>query len=516
MVKIWKIFLIFFADVFIADQVENANILGVFQAPAYSHQSVYRSLVKALANRGHTLTVLTPNTGINHPNVTEISLESSYKILEETYNFVKMKEEKISKFATAQVVLQFGRRVCEEQLSQQAVKELIATASSHHFDLVIAEYFSFTPILAFAELFDCPAIGITSMDTSFSVHEQFGNPANPVIHPDALVFSYEHTRLSFVQRLVSFVLHFSFKFTLKPALDNHFMQMIHKHFPNISASQKQLEDRIAIELVNIHPLMGAIRPVVPKVVQLGFLHIEPPQPLQEGEVKSFLDNSGNGVIYMSLGSNVRSKDLSNETIQIFLNVFSKLKYDILWKFEADELPNKPSNVMTRKWLPQADILAHPKVKLIICQAGQQTTEEAIDREVPLVVIPFIEEQEANADKIVRKGIGQQLNFHSLSEDKLEGAIKEVLRPRFKINIQKFKKLVNDQPMTSLEKAVWWTEHVIRNHGCDHLNYDGRLVPFYQQYWLDIFAFLTIVLLIILKIIEILFRRNFSWKKKKVQ
>lgn len=512
MVIIWKTLIILYT--FTVGLVENANILGVFQAPAYSHQFVYRSLIKELADRGHTLTVLTPNPGLIHPNITEISLESSYKILEETYNFVRMKEEKISTFATAKTVLKFGRRVSEEQLRQPAVKELIASASSQHFDLVIVEYFSFTPILAFAELFDCPAVGITSMDTSYSIHEQFGNPANPVIHPDALVFSYEHTRLNFFQRLVSFILHYSFKFTLKPAIDNDFMEMISRHFPNVSATQKQLEDRVAIQLVNVHPLMGATRPVVPKVVQLGFLHIKPAKSLPEGDIKTFLDKSSHGLIYMSFGTCVRSKDLSNSTIQMFLNVFSKLKYDVLWKYEADELPSKPSNVMIRKWLPQADILAHPKIKLVLCQAGQQTTEEAIDREVPLLVIPFIEEQEANADKIVRKEIGQQLNFHSLSEEKLIAAIYEVLKPKYKRNIQRLKRLVNDQPMTSLEKAVWWTEYVIRHKGAKHLEYTGRSVPFYQQYWLDIFSFLAILLVVSLIVLKFMLKNFISTNKRK--
>jgi hypothetical protein len=40
----------------------------------------------------------------------------------------------------------------------------------------------------------------------------------------------------------------------------------------------------------------------------------------------------------------------------FLQVFSKLKQRVLWKWETDTLPGQPKNVKLGKWLPQSDIL----------------------------------------------------------------------------------------------------------------------------------------------------------------
>jgi hypothetical protein len=40
----------------------------------------------------------------------------------------------------------------------------------------------------------------------------------------------------------------------------------------------------------------------------------------------------------------------------FLKVFSKLKQQVLWKWETDTLPGQPRNVKLGKWLPQSDIL----------------------------------------------------------------------------------------------------------------------------------------------------------------
>lgn len=74
------------------------------------------------------------------------------------------------------------------------------------------------------------------------------------------------------------------------------------------------------------------------------------------EVKEFLDNSPDGVIYMSLGSNVKSSSMTDYKRQQFLKAFEKRKEKVLWKWETDVLPGKPDNVKLGKWFPQSDLL----------------------------------------------------------------------------------------------------------------------------------------------------------------
>lgn len=59
---------------------------------------------------------------------------------------------------------------------------------------------------------------------------------------------------------------------------------------------------------------------------------------------------------MNFGSNVQSSELPVEKREAFLNVFRKLKQKVLWKWEDDNLPNKPDNLIVRKWMPQKEIL----------------------------------------------------------------------------------------------------------------------------------------------------------------
>lgn len=53
---------------------------------------------------------------------------------------------------------------------------------------------------------------------------------------------------------------------------------------------------------------------------------------------------------------VRADTLPEEKREAFLHAFGKFKQKVLWKWENETMPNKPSNVFIRKWLPQRDIL----------------------------------------------------------------------------------------------------------------------------------------------------------------
>ena len=55
----------------------------------------------------------------------------------------------------------------------------------------------------------------------------------------------------------------------------------------------------------------------------------------------------------------------------------KLKQTVILKWETDHMEGKPANVHLRKWLPQADLLAHPNLKAFVYSAGYYSFEESI-------------------------------------------------------------------------------------------------------------------------------------------
>lgn len=74
------------------------------------------------------------------------------------------------------------------------------------------------------------------------------------------------------------------------------------------------------------------------------------------DLKEFMDNAKHGVILFSMGSNLQSTDLDETTRSAILRAFAKLKQQVIWKWEDENLPGKPDNVKIMKWCPQNDIM----------------------------------------------------------------------------------------------------------------------------------------------------------------
>lgn len=92
---------------------------------------------------------------------------------------------------------------------------------------------------------------------------------------------------------------------------------------------------------------------------------------------------------------------------------------------------------------------------------------------------------------------------------------------FKQNIVKLAKLVEDVPMSSAEKAVWYIEYVIRNRGAKHLTYPQKEIPFFQYHYYDIllsvftaFALALWVIYFLIKLSVKLVKRLLHSKLKK--
>ena len=50
--------------------------------------------------------------------------------------------------------------------------------------------------------------------------------------------------------------------------------------------------------------------------------------------------------------------MPKEYQEIIKEVFSKLPYKVLWKYEDETVKGLPKNVMIKKWMPQQDVLGN--------------------------------------------------------------------------------------------------------------------------------------------------------------
>ncbi|KAI7815524.1 UDP-glucuronosyltransferase [Rhyzopertha dominica] len=206
----------------------------------------------------------------------------------------------------------------------------------------------------------------------------------------------------------------------KTLLRSHLQEYFGDDVPSIA----DLESNASIVFTTTHPILHGARAYSPGVIEIGRMRVREKKPLPK-DLQDFLDNAEEGIIYFSLGSNVRSANIDPEKRRMIMEVFGELPYKVLWKFEEDTLPNKPSNVKISKWLPQQDLLGHRNIKLFITQTGLQSTEEAIANETPMLAILFAFDQFKLAKKVAKLGIGLNLDFSKLTKVNFKAAIIEI-------------------------------------------------------------------------------------------
>lgn len=491
-----------------------ANILGVFPIPFFSHHAFNQRIVDIVLERGDHVTVLTEISFKPHENLTEIRINESTDG-KFSFNILATKSNKFRFFHDIKLVVGLVE-LFWRQLSSENVQRFISQENRSRFDLVLLEHFYAHPFMAFAEIYDCPIVMTSSLEPTALINSLLGNDVNPVTNNDSWMFAVIGGEMNIVSRLQSLLVSILALGISDPILRYISQYQIHRNFPGIEASLEEIEDRVVLMLANTNQAMGFIRPSV-NTIQVGFLTIEPPKPLPESELKTFVDDSENGVIFVSFGTIADGKYLKAEFIQLFLNVFEKLDFDVVWKTELDNVKHmhKAKNIFITSWVPQADLLAHPKLKIFFTHAGMLSLQEAIDRTVPMILFPICGDQHHNSALMERKGVGLSMDLSVTSEDQLLEAITEVLKPKFKENIARLRELVYDQPMTSLETASWWIEHILRRKGGKHLQYAGRKILFYQKYCIDVVLILASIFYVMIKIVKVV-KRKINWLKERNQ
>ena len=56
---------------------------------------------------------------------------------------------------------------------------------------------------------------------------------------------------------------------------------------------------------------------------------------------------------------------------------------------------------------------------------------------------------------------------------------------YRRNIEKLRSVMKDEPMPPLERAVWWTEHVLRHGGAKHLRSPAANMSWWQYLELEL-------------------------------
>ena len=153
------------------------------------------------------------------------------------------------------------------------------------------------------------------------------------------------------------------------------------------------------------------------------------------KIEAIFNRAKAGVVLFSFGSLANTTKMGERKRAAFLTAFSRLSdYEFVYKCDdADELMSSsegvvvPANVHLFKWVPQVEMLHHPKLKAFITHCGLNSLTEAVTAGVPMVGVPIFGDHHYTASIVQSKGLGVYLDITKIENDQVVvDALTEVL------------------------------------------------------------------------------------------
>ncbi|KYB27842.1 hypothetical protein TcasGA2_TC032756 [Tribolium castaneum] len=192
------------------------------------------------------------------------------------------------------------------------------------------------------------------------------------------------------------------------------------------------------------------------------------------DLENLVSNNTFGVVYLSMGSMVRTESFKPEILQAMFDAFAELPYTVLWKASPEKFPKGlkiPENIHFKTWMPQIDILCHPNVKLFISHGGLLGSQEAVYCAIPRIGIPFFDDQELNIVTYNELSLYGTLPDH-VNNLSIEGMQNQTIYQRIKFmtrtaGVEAFSRILQTPVLRNLRNTTK-KYHLIIVHqfGCD--------------------------------------------------
>nr|XP_051675270.1 UDP-glucuronosyltransferase 2B16 isoform X1 [Oryctolagus cuniculus] len=259
------------------------------------------------------------------------------------------------------------------------------------------------------------------------------------------------------------------------------------------------------------------RPLLPNFEFVGGLQCKPAKPLPK-EMEAFVQSSGEeGVVVFSLGSMV--SNMTEERTTVIASALAQLPQKVLWRFDGKKPDTLGPNTRLYQWIPQNDLLGHPKTKAFITHGGANGVFEAIYHGIPMVGLPLFADQHDNLAHMRAKGAAIRLDWKTMSSSDFLNALKTVINdPSYKEKAMTLSRIHHDQPMKPLDQAIFWIEFVMRHKGAKHLRVAAHDLTWFQYHSLDVIGFLlaclTITTYLVIKCWLLVYQNILMTGKKK--
>ena len=178
----------------------------------------------------------------------------------------------------------------------------------------------------------------------------------------------------------------------------------------------------------------------------------------KGEITIPYEEMKAPVVYISLGSIISDKGFCKKSIKAFGNKGFSVILNT-GRVSPKSLGNIPKNIYAYSFVPQIEVLTHTDVFLTHC--GMNSINEALTLGVPMVAMPFMNDQLTNAKRIVQLGIGRQIRSIPSSSNEMYEAVKTVYTEKsFKQNAVEVQNIIRRQ--ISWDCVIGRIEQLVEN------------------------------------------------------
>ncbi|KAM4602839.1 UDP-glucuronosyltransferase 1A5-like [Polymixia lowei] len=476
-----------------------------------SHWVNMEILIKALHSQGHSATVIRTNKNwyikeessyydsITVPVTDGFDEEFVTSILKKLLDIERGKSSVLNFFSMQLEAFDFLSKVpkMQSEMARNMFEntELMNTIKESQYDLVLTDPAWGAGILL-AHYLKLPLVYNVRWVTSGEGHLAIAPSPLSYIPMTGSGLSDEMTFVQRVKNMLFYLLQlFQHTFLIGP----HYQAVCDEYFePGVKFHE--LLHGADLWLMRVDFVFEFPRPTMPNVVYMGGFQCKPAKPLPQ-HLEEFVQSSGeHGVIIMSLGTFV--SELPGDITDEIAAAFAKLPQKVIWRHKGDRPATLGNNTLLVDWMPQNDLLGHPKMRLFVAHGGTNGVQEAMYHGVPVVGLPLFFDQYDNLLRLKERGGAKILSMATVDKDNnfLEALLEVLHEPSYRMNMQRLSRLHRDQPMKPLDLALFWIEYVMRHKGAAHLRTESYRMPWYSYYSVDVIGvLLAAVLLIILSI-----------------
>ncbi|XP_004596265.2 UDP-glucuronosyltransferase 2B14-like [Ochotona princeps] len=393
-------------------------------------------------------------------------------------------------------------------------KKLMRKLQESKFDILISDTFGPCGELL-AELLKIPFVYSLRFSPGYTMEKYSGGLSLPPSYVP-MMLSDLSGQMTFMERVKNMLIMLYFDFWFQTFNEKRWDQFCSEVLGR-PVTFYELVAKADIWLIRSYWDLEFPRPTLPNVHFVGGLHCKPAKPLPK-DMEDFVQSSGEeGVVVFSLGSMV--SNMSEERANVIASALAQLPQKVLWRFDGKKPETLGPNTQIYKWIPQNDLLGHPKTRAFVTHGGANGIYEAIYHGVPMVGLPLFADQPDNIAHMTAKGAAVRLNWKTMSSADLLNALRTVIHdPSYKENVMTLSRIHHDQPMKPLDRAAFWIEHVMRHKGAKHLRVAAHDLTWYQYHSLDVIGFLlacvTITTYLVIKICLFVYQKLVKTEKKK--